>query len=91
LREYVNEIQGLVDTKRPSSGIFFDGNESRILDLVELDLVTCEDVLMNAKSGLGESSNIEERPFEIALAEMDKALTEYFNSSSVKYATIERG
>lgn len=34
-----------VDTNILLSGIFFDGNESRILDLVELDLVTSEDVV----------------------------------------------
>ena len=34
-----------VDTNILLSGIFFEGNESRILDLVELDLVTSEDVV----------------------------------------------
>lgn len=34
-----------VDTNILLSGIFFDGNESRILDLVELDFVTSEDVV----------------------------------------------
>lgn len=29
-----------IDTNILLSGIFFDGNESRILDMVELDLLT---------------------------------------------------
>jgi len=36
-----------VDTNILLSGIFFDGNESRILDLVELDFVTSEDVVLD--------------------------------------------
>ncbi len=34
-----------LDTNILISGIFFEGNESKILDLVELDLITCEDVV----------------------------------------------
>ncbi len=32
-----------VDTNILLSGIFFEGNESSILDLIELDLITSED------------------------------------------------
>ncbi len=34
-----------IDTNILLSGIFFEGNESKILDLVEIDLVTSEDVI----------------------------------------------
>ncbi len=34
-----------VDTNILLSGIFFEGNESRILDMVELDLMTSEDAV----------------------------------------------
>lgn len=34
-----------LDTNILLSGIFFEGNESKILDLVELDLITSEDVI----------------------------------------------
>jgi len=66
-----------VDTNVLLSGIFFDGNESRILDLVELDLVTCEDVVDELRKVVRRKLKyLKERPFEIALAEMDKALTD---------------
>lgn len=34
-----------LDTNILLSGLFFEGNEARILDLVELDIVTSEDVV----------------------------------------------
>lgn len=34
-----------LDTNILLSGIFFEGNESKILDLLELDLITSEDVV----------------------------------------------
>lgn len=34
-----------IDTNILLSGVFFEGNESKILDLVEIDLVTSEDVV----------------------------------------------
>ena len=34
-----------VDTNILLSGIFFEGNEASILDMVELDLMTCEDAV----------------------------------------------
>lgn len=33
-----------LDTNILISGIFFEGNETRILDMTELDLITSEDV-----------------------------------------------
>jgi predicted nucleic acid-binding protein len=34
-----------LDTNILISGIFFEGNESKVLDMVEIDLITCEDVV----------------------------------------------
>lgn len=34
-----------IDTNILLSGIFFEGNESKVLDLLEVDLITSEDVL----------------------------------------------
>jgi predicted nucleic acid-binding protein len=41
-----------VDTNILLSGIFFEGNESSILDLIELDLVTSEDVVFELRKVL---------------------------------------
>ena len=38
------KLRGFVDTNILLSGIFFEGNEAKILDLVEIELLTCEDV-----------------------------------------------
>ena len=38
-----------LDTNILISGIFFEGNESKILDMVELDLITSEDVVDELK------------------------------------------
>jgi len=34
-----------LDTNILISGIFFEGNESKILDMPEVELITCEDVV----------------------------------------------
>jgi predicted nucleic acid-binding protein len=34
-----------LDTNLLISGIFFEGNESKILDMAEIDLITSEDVV----------------------------------------------
>ena len=66
-----------VDTNILLSGIFFEGNESRILDLVEMDLVTSEDVVDELRSVVKKKLKyLKERTFEIALTEMEKALTD---------------
>lgn len=66
-----------VDTNILLSGIFFDGNESRILDLVEIDLVTSEDVVDELRRIVKKKLKyLKERTFEIALAETEKALTD---------------
>ena len=66
-----------VDTNILLSGIFFEGNESRILELVELDLVTSEDVIDELRKVVRRKLKyLKERTFEIALAETEKALTD---------------
>ena len=66
-----------VDTNILLSGIFFDGNESRVLDLVELDLITSEDVVDELRKVVRKKLKyLKERTFEIALAETEKALTD---------------
>src|SRR4030067_3808182 len=66
-----------VDTNILLSGIFFEGNEAMILDLVELDLVTSEDVIDELKRIVRKKLKyLKERTFEIALAETEKALSD---------------
>lgn len=76
-----------IDTNILLSGIFFEGNESRILDLVELHIVTSEDVvnelLIIAKKKL---KYLKERTFEIALAEIEKAMSDIVVIPRLKYS-----
>jgi predicted nucleic acid-binding protein len=66
-----------VDTNVLLSGIFFEGNESKILDLVEIDLVTSEDAVDELRKVVRKKLKyLKERTFEIALAETEKALTD---------------
>ncbi len=74
-----------LDTNILLSGIFFDGYESRILDLVEVDLVTSEDVELR-KVVKKKLKYLKERTFEIALAETEKALTDMSVIPRSKYA-----
>jgi len=75
-----------VDTNILLSGIFFEGNESRILDLVEMDLVTSEDVVDELRSVVKKKLKyLKERTFEIALTEMEKALTDILIIPRSKY------
>ena len=75
-----------VDTNILLSGIFFEGNESMILDLVELDLVTSEDVIDELKKVVRKKLKyLKERTFEIALAETEKALSDIVIIPWTKY------
>jgi predicted nucleic acid-binding protein len=66
-----------IDTNILLSGIFFDGNESRILDMVELDLLTAEDVADELRIVVKKKLKyLKERTLEIALAETEKAFTD---------------
>ncbi len=75
-----------LDTNILLSGLFFEGNEARILDFVELDIVTSEDVVdelrMIVKKKLKYLKN---RTLEIALAETEKALTDITVIPRTKY------
>lgn len=76
-----------IDTNILLSGVFFDGNESMILDLVELDLVTSEDVVDELKKVIGKKLKyLKERTFEIALAETEKALSDITIIPRTKYS-----
>jgi putative PIN family toxin of toxin-antitoxin system len=66
-----------LDTNILLSGIFFEGNESRILAQVELDLITSEDVVDELASVVKKKLKyLKGRTFEIAITEMEKALTD---------------
>jgi putative PIN family toxin of toxin-antitoxin system len=64
-----------VDTNILISGIFFKGNEAKILDMPELDLITGEDVVDELKKITKKKLKyLGERTIEIALLEIDRAL-----------------
>jgi predicted nucleic acid-binding protein len=66
-----------IDTNILLSGIFFEGNESRIIELVEFDLVTSEDVIEELRKVVRKKFKyLKERTLEIALPETEKALTD---------------
>ncbi len=66
-----------VDTNILLSGIFFEGNESMLLDMVELDIVTSEDVVDELLTVVRKKFKyLKERTFEIAVAETKEALTD---------------
>ncbi len=66
-----------LDTNILISGIFFEGNESKILDMVEIDLITCEDVVEELRTVVMKKLKyLKERTLEIALSEIEKALSD---------------
>jgi len=76
-----------VDTNVLLSGIFFEGNESSILDLVELDLITNEDAVVELRRVVRKKLKyLKERTFEIALAEIEKALADIVVIPRTKYS-----
>jgi predicted nucleic acid-binding protein len=76
-----------VDTNILLSGIFFEGNESSILDLVELDLITSEDAVDELRRVVKKKLKyLKERTFEIALAETEKALSDIVIIPRAKYS-----
>jgi len=75
-----------LDTNILLSGILFEGNESKILDLVEIDLVTSEDVVDELHDVVRKKLKyLKERTFEIALAETEKALRDISIIPRAKY------
>jgi putative PIN family toxin of toxin-antitoxin system len=76
-----------LDTNILLSGIFFEGNESRVLDLVELDLITSEDVVNELHAVVRKKLKyLKERTLEIALAETEKALSDIVIIPRSKYS-----
>jgi predicted nucleic acid-binding protein len=76
-----------VDTNILLSGIFFDGNESKILDVVELNLVTSEDVVDELRRAVRKKLKyLTARTIEIALAETEKALSDIVIVPRTKYS-----
>jgi predicted nucleic acid-binding protein len=76
-----------IDTNILLSGIFFEGNESSILDMVELDLITSEDAVVELRRVVRKKLKyLKERTFEIALAETEKALTDIVVIPRTKYS-----
>jgi len=76
-----------VDTNILLSGIFFEGNESSILDLIELDLITGEDAVVELRRVAKKKLKyLKERTFEIALAEIEKALADIVIIPRIKYS-----
>ena len=66
-----------LDTNILISGIFFEGNESKVLDMPEVDLITCEDVVFELKNVTKKKLKyLDQRNFEIALLEVDRALSD---------------
>ncbi len=66
-----------LDTNILISGIFFEGNESEILDMPEVELITCEDVVYELKSVTKKKLRyLDQRNLEIALIEVDRALSD---------------
>jgi len=76
-----------VDTNILLSGIFFEGNESSILDMVELDLITSEDAVVELRRVMRKKLKyLKGRTFEIAFAETEKALTDIVVIPRTKYS-----
>ena len=64
-----------LDTNILLSGIFFEGNESKIFDLVEIDLITSDDNIKELQKVVTKKLRyLKERSLEIALAETTRAL-----------------
>ncbi|MDI3543238.1 MAG: hypothetical protein PWP57_842 [Candidatus Atribacteria bacterium] len=64
-----------LDTNILLSGIFFEGNEAKLLNIMEVDLITSEDVVCELKIVAKKKlKSLGKRPLEIALLEIDKAL-----------------
>lgn len=81
-----------LDTNVLLSGIFFEGNEAKLLDMIEIDLITCEDVVDELRVVVKKKLKyLGERPLEIALLEIDRALydIEILAKDSYKAKSIE--
>lgn len=76
-----------LDTNILLSGIFFEGNEAEILDLLEIEFVTSEDVVNELFEVVKKKLKyLKERNLEIALAETKRALSDIIVIQRSKYA-----
>ena len=75
-----------LDTNILISGIFFEGNEAKLLDITEIDLITCENVVEELQRITGKKLRyLGERSLEIALSELQRALSDIEIIPKVKY------
>jgi predicted nucleic acid-binding protein len=76
-----------LDTNVLLSGVFFEGNESVILDSIGLELITSEDAVIELQRVLKKKLKyLRERTFEIAVTETEKALTDITVIPRKKYS-----
>lgn len=76
-----------LDTNVLLSGIFFEGNESVILDSIGLELITSEDAAIELQRVVKKKLKyLRERTFEIAVTETEKALTDITVIPRKKYS-----
>ena len=77
-----------LDTNILISGIYFEGNESKILDILEIDLITCEDCINELHHITRKKlKHLGERSLELALLELEKALSDIEVIPRTKYRT----
>ena len=75
-----------LDTNILISGIFFEGNESILLDMTGIDLITCEDVVEELQRITRKKLRyLSERSLEISLSELQRALSDIEIIPRVKY------
>jgi predicted nucleic acid-binding protein len=75
-----------LDTNILISGIFFEGNEAKLLDMTEIDLITCENVVEELQRITRKKLRyLGERSLEIALSELQRALSDIEIIPKVKY------
>jgi predicted nucleic acid-binding protein len=76
-----------LDTNILLSGIFFEGNESKVFDIVEVELVTCEDVVDELYKVINKKLKyLKDRTLAITLSETERALGDVAILKKPKYA-----
>ena len=79
-------LKVFLDTNVLLSGIFFDGNEAKIIGLVEVDLITCEDAVDELTAVVRKKLKyLKDRTLEIALSEVERALSDMTIIQRSKY------
>lgn len=80
-------LRVFLDTNVLLSGIFFDGNESRVLEIVEIDLLTSQDAVDELDAVVRKKLRyLKGRTLEIALAEVERALSDITVVPRSKYS-----